>query len=129
MPTEVVITGGCLCRAVRYEVRGAPYVSGLCHCTTCRKLTGSVFSATANWHRTEFQMIGEVQTFERRQFCPNCGSRLFLLSDDAVEIFLGTLDAAPVGIEPELEVWTVRREPWVPPVSDAVQFNENPPKI
>src|ERR1700722_17808290 len=114
---------------VTRDMRGAPYVSGLCHCTTCRKLTGSAFSATANWHRTEFKMVGEVQSYERRQFCPNCGSRLFFLSDESVEIFLGTLDAAPNGIEPELEVWTVRREHWLPPVSQAVQFDENPPKI
>jgi hypothetical protein len=74
-------------------------------------------------------MVGDVKTYERRQFCPNCGSRLFFLSDENVEIFLGTLDAAPSGIEPELEIWTVRREHWLASVSEADQFNENPPKI
>jgi hypothetical protein len=46
-----------------------------------------------------------------------------------MEIFLGTLGAAPNGIEPELEVWTARRERWLPPVSEAAQFDGNPSKI
>ncbi|WP_376778414.1 GFA family protein [Rhizobium laguerreae] len=96
MTDDVVRTGGCLCGRVRYEVRGEPYVSGLCHCATCRKLTGSAYSATANWHQPQFRMTGEVQTYERRQFCSLCGSRLFYLFDGGVEVFLGTLDQAPL---------------------------------
>ena len=109
-----VRAGGCLCGAVRYEVRGEPYQSGLCHCMTCRKLTGSVFSATANWHSDQFTMSGEIATYDRRSFCLSCGSRLFFLFDGGVEVFLGTLDDAPNGLGPMVEVWTVRREHWLP---------------
>lgn len=128
MVADVVRMGGCLCGAVRYEVRGEPYVSGLCHCKICRKLTGSSFSATANWHLDQFRMTGELQTYERRQFCPTCGARLFYLSDESVEIFLGTLDEAPHDIKPMLEVWTIRREHWLPPVAGVITYSENPPR-
>jgi hypothetical protein len=73
-------------------------------------------------------MTGELRTYERRQFCPNCGSRLFYLFDGGVEIFLGTLDPAPNGIKPMLEVWTIRREHWLPPVPGTTAYLENPPK-
>lgn len=126
--SQVVRTGGCLCGAVRYEVHGDPYISGHCHCTTCRKLTGSVFSATANWKRERFVMSGTVKTYESRQFCSHCGSRLFFLFDDGVEIFLGTLDDAPNEIRPMLEVWTIRKESWLPPLSGTVCHDGNPPK-
>lgn len=76
MTVDVVRTGGCLCGRVRNEVWGEPYVSGLCHCATCRKLTGSAYSATANWQQPQFRVTGEVQTYERRRF-----SRLFCLFD------------------------------------------------
>ena len=128
MAAEVVRTGGCLCGAVRYEVRGEPYISGLCHCTTCRKLTGSQFSATANWRGAQFQMTGELKTYQRRSFCSTCGSRLFFLLKDGVEVFLGTLDEAPNDIAPTVEVWTIRREHWLPPVPGAILYDENPPK-
>jgi hypothetical protein len=104
-------------------------VSGLCHCATCRKLTGSAFSATANWRRDQFRITGELQTYERRQFCSTCGSRLFLLFDEGVEIFLGTLDQTPYDIKPMLEVWTIRREHWLPPVPGASPHERNPPKV
>jgi hypothetical protein len=122
---EITRTGGCLCGAVRYEVRGEPYQSGLCHCTTCRKLTGSSFSATANWHADQFTTSGAVQTYERRSFCPTCGSRLFFLFDGGVEIFLGTLDQAPNNLSPLVEVWTSRREYWIPAIAQATCYPEN----
>lgn len=128
MAGERIRTGGCLCGAVRYEVRGEPYVAGLCHCTTCRKLTGSAFSATANWRRDQFELSGEFMTYENRQFCPRCGSRLFWLWDEGVEVFLGTLDEAPHGIKPELEVWTIRREHWLPEIPGTSMHTHNPPK-
>ncbi|GAA3096132.1 GFA family protein [Rhizobium viscosum] len=125
MAGETVRMGGCACGAVRYEVEGEPYQSGLCHCTKCRKLTGSIFSATANWRRSKFKMDGEISTFDKRSFCPICGSRLFFIFDDAVEVFLGTLDPAPNDIRPMVEVWTVRREPWLPAVPDVRLYDEN----
>jgi hypothetical protein len=44
---EKGIGGGCMCGAVRFEVRGTPYRVGLCHCLTCRKQSGSAFSVLA----------------------------------------------------------------------------------
>ena len=49
-PDEVRIRrGGCSCGAVRFELRGEPLKVGLCHCTKCRKATGSAFLAYADW--------------------------------------------------------------------------------
>ena len=67
--------GGCSCGAVRYVVTGEPTLTGICHCTLCRKETGSVFMAYADWPRDAFEATGEVRTFDGRSFCPNCGSR------------------------------------------------------
>jgi hypothetical protein len=70
-------------------------------------------------------MAGETSTFNKRSFCPICGSRLFFFSDNAVEVFLGTLDEAPYSISPIVEVWNIRREPWLPPVYGAVLHDKN----
>jgi hypothetical protein len=131
MSVSTVRSGGCLCGAVRYEVHGLPYQSGLCHCTICRKITGSAFSATANWHQTDFNFSGEITTYAGRSFCPMCGSRLFFLLKEGVEVFLGTLDDAPNSINPMVEVWTVRRESWLPPIHGASchQQNETGPPL
>lgn len=118
--------GGCRCGAVRYEVRGAPTVTGLCHCTDCRKETGSVFLAYADWTRERFTVTGDFVTFEGRSFCPVCGSRLFHLSDAHAEICIGSLDAAPAGLVPEREGWTIRREHWQAPVARSGQADRDP---
>ena len=121
-----VRTGGCLCGAVRYEVRDEPFKSGLCHCADCRKLTGTSFLAYADWRPHQFSYEGEVRTYEGRSFCPTCGSRVFSLGDDAVEIFLGSLDDAPNGIKPQVECWCIRREPWLPVVPGTPMMPRDP---
>lgn len=123
---EVTRKGGCLCGAVRYEVEGQPFKSGLCHCTDCRKVTGSSFLAYADWRPAQFRFTGEVSTFSGRSFCPQCGSRVFSISEDQVEIYLGSLDDAPNGIRPLVEGWCIRREPWLPVISGMPMARQDP---
>lgn len=73
-------------------------------------------------------MDGETATYEGRGFCPRCGSRLFDLYDEGVEVRLGSLDDAPFELRPQAEVWIKRREPWLPPVEGASQHQENRPR-
>lgn len=124
--TQTVRTGGCSCGAVRYEVRGDPVKVGLCHCTDCRKETGSAFLAYADWWLKDFSVTGSYATYEGRSFCPTCGTRLFHLDDEGAEICMGSLDDAPTGLTPTREGWITRREHWLSPVAGAGQYREDP---
>jgi hypothetical protein len=111
---------------VRYQVKGEPFKSGICHCTDCRKETGSAFLYYADWEGEGFSVTGEYATFDGRSFCPRCGSALFHLGEAKVEIALGSLDEAPVAIQPQQEGWIKRREPWLAPIGGAGQHQEDP---
>src|SRR5262245_25617643 len=37
---QAMITGGCHCGAIRYQVEGEAIVHALCHCTDCRRHAG-----------------------------------------------------------------------------------------
>src|SRR4029079_2397094 len=71
-----VRTGGCLCGAVRYSVRGDPVHVARCHCADCRKESGSAFTVFAQWPVEAFEMSGAISSYDGRGFCPRCGSRL-----------------------------------------------------
>ena len=126
--TDVVRHGGCACGAVRYEVRGEPAKVGLCHCTDCRKETGSAFLYYADWWANDFTVTGEYRTYEGRSFCPACGTRLFHIDEEGAEICVGSLDEAPAFLTPIREGWIKRREPWLHPVEGALQAEEDPPR-
>lgn len=118
--------GGCLCGAVRYEVRGEPTRVGLCHCADCRKESGSSFVTFGVWPTSMFSSSGVVKTFQGRGFCPTCGGRLFDSGEQETEIRIGSLDAAPNELAPRYELWVKRREPWLP-VLDLPQHDEDRP--
>ncbi len=106
--------GGCLCGAVRIVATGRPYRVGLCHCLDCRKHHGALFFAAAMFPEQAVTVEGETRDYEGRYFCPRCGSSVFGRSGDEVELNLGALDA-PDMLTPTYELWTVRREGWLPP--------------
>lgn len=107
-------TGGCLCGDVRIEASGRPYRVGICHCLDCRKFHGALFHASAIFPQSAVSVAGETRNYGGRFFCPRCGSSVFSRSDDEIEVNLGSLDA-PNQLAPTYELWTVRRESWLPP--------------
>lgn len=117
----ISLTGGCLCGDVRITAAGAPYRVGLCHCLDCRRLSGSVFQAAAIFPADAVTISGETRDFAGRSFCPRCGSSVFGRSGDEIEIGLGALDE-PGQLTPTYELWTIRREAWLPPVPGARQY-------
>ena len=108
------VTGGCLCGAVRLVARGEPVRVGICHCLDCRKHHGAVFYAAAVYPSSAVTVTGETRHWKGRHFCPACGSSVFAVSDAETEVHLGTLDT-PGTFTPTYELWTSRREPWLPP--------------
>lgn len=110
------IGGGCLCGNVRIAVTGHPFRVGVCHCLDCRKHHGALFYAAAIFPIDSVTVSGETRSFQGRHFCPECGSSVFAISDDEIEIHLGALDA-PDQFIPSYENFVVRRESWLPPFS------------
>ena len=108
------VTGGCLCGDVRIVASGRPYRVGVCHCLDCRKHHGALFHASAVFPAAAVAVEGETCDYAGRHFCPRCGSSVFGRSGDEVEVNLGALDA-PDRFQPTYELWTIRREAWLPP--------------
>ena len=52
-----MITGGCLCGAVKYRLTGPLGDIVHCHCETCRKTHSSAFSSVAAVADTDFQLL------------------------------------------------------------------------
>lgn len=107
-------TAGCLCERVRLEVSGEPNRVGLCHCLNCRKHHGALFFAAAIFPAAAVAISGETSSFGNRHFCPHCGSSVFAEWEDEIEVHLGVFDA-PDAFAPTYELWTARREKWLPP--------------
>jgi len=106
-------TGGCLCGDVRIVASGRPDRVGICHCLDCRKHHGALFFAAAIFPEEAVTIEGETREYAGRHFCPRCGSSVFGHSGGEIEVHLGTLDA-PDQLVPSYELWTIRRESWLP---------------
>jgi hypothetical protein len=117
-------TGGCLCGNFRIAASGRPYRVGICHCLDCRKHHGALFHASAVFPSVAVTIRGETRDFGGRFFCPRCGSSVFSRSGDEIEVNLGSLDA-PDQLQPTYELWTVRRESWLPPFPHLRHYDRN----
>jgi len=104
--------------------RAPPYRVGLCHCLDCRKHHGAPFHASAIFSEDKVTIEGETRDFAGRSFCPRCGSPVFARTGDEVEVSLGSLDA-PDQVRPTYELWTIRRESWLPPFPSMRRYKQD----
>jgi hypothetical protein len=110
--SPIRVSGGCLCGAVRFEIRGPLRPVVACHCTMCRRSSGHFAAFTAT--RSEALVLIESEGLRwyrssataRRGFCGVCGSSLFWEPDsgERVSIAAGTLDL-PTGLETVVHVF------------------------
>jgi hypothetical protein len=130
--------GSCLCRNVQYEVTGEIGEFGYCHCTSCRKASGSAHAANAPVERAQFRLVsGEdsLREFESspgkvRVFCSRCGSPIYAYltaSRDHLRIRLGTLDT-PFTKLPKAHTWVSDKALWEPIDDGLPQFTEWAPR-
>lgn len=120
----VEFTGGCLCGDVRLVALGLPLRVGICHCLDCRKHHGALFYAAAVFPQDAVTIVGRTGEYVGRHFCPRCGSSVFARTGAEIEVHLGTLDE-PGQLVPSYEIWTVRREPWLPEFPVAHRYERN----
>jgi len=115
-------TGSCLCGAVRFEVAGDFDRFFMCHCSRCRKGSGSahganLFSTTASlaW----LAGADKVRTFHvagtrhQRSFCTDCGCALPRQSADGKLLVVpaGSLDS-DVALRPQAHIFTASKANW-----------------
>ncbi len=118
--SDTVRKGACACGKVRVEARGAPYRVGVCHCLTCRKAHGAAFNLYAVFPPEAVSVAGEVIEFAssehaRRYACRTCGAPVYSTygREDEFYVYPGSLDEPSV-FAPTYELWTIRREAWLP---------------
>jgi hypothetical protein len=118
------ITGGCLCSNVRFTYTRTLGTAAYCHCSDCRRCTGSAFNVSVGVERNHFELIrGNPKGFTKkadsgneitRHFCPDCGSPLFTSSPrhpDLIYVKAGAFDD-PTLIQPAYQSWTRSSVPW-----------------
>jgi hypothetical protein len=111
------LTGGCLCGACRYTLSSAPRVH-YCHCSMCRKATGSAFAVLAWVAKADMTWEGDRPCTRRsspiavRSFCPKCGTPMTLSYGGEIAVHAGSLDQADAAI-PKYHYGVEGRLPWV----------------
>ena len=127
------VTGGCLCRQVRYRITAAPIVTRVCWCRLCQYLGAG--SATVNvcfpsnaitieGEMKDYRNVAESGNVMHRRFCPSCGTALFSEAEirpHLIFVRAGTLDDPEIA-QPSATIWTSQAPTWA-------CFDEKLPRI
>ena len=128
---ELPLTGACLCGAVRFEVTETPYQAGYCHCTRCRRRTGTAASVNVSLVPGSLRIVSgeelvrcwDPQDGALKCFCSACGGALWSRSaedPDAFSVRLGAFDDDP-GVPLTYRQFVAYAAPWEPIPDDGIQ--------
>jgi hypothetical protein len=117
------LAGSCLCGGVRFEVEPPFRRANHCHCSLCRKHSGTFGLTQGRVPRERFHLLEGAELLRVfrpgggvavKVFCSVCGSSLFgghWPDGDEVSVRLGSLDGDPE-IRPQYHSWVDSCAPW-----------------
>lgn len=95
--------GSCLCGSIKIEISGAITDIIHCHCSLCRKNSGTAYATNGFVKLKDFNVIDpdhrlgafEIKPGKKRHFCTTCASPVFSSNadkPDKIRLRLGILD-------------------------------------
>ena len=132
------LQGGCLCGKVRYKISADPVFSGVCHCKSCQKGTGSAFAVVVAVPSPGVAVTGALTAYVgkgdsgkdiTRRFCPSCGSPISSEAEmmpNVTMIEVGTLDD-PSAVTPGMHIYCRSKMDWMVIPEGVGQFPTMPP--
>jgi hypothetical protein len=133
-----VISGHCLCGAVGFEVSEPFLTVSVCHCTTCKKISGGAGTVNGRVATAAIRVVaGEehVRTYQpaegsAKTFCAVCGSNLFGAGwpkSEWTSVRLSALDE-PFEGRPERHIYVRSVAPWETLPDDGIPRFETTPE-
>ncbi len=129
------IVGRCLCEAVEYHVVDDFSYAFNCHCSQCRRATGSAFKPFAGIRREAITVVRGKSKLNLYGdtvnacdcHCSLCGSLLFSVVRDGefAHVTLGTL-VDPPSIRVEAHIFVGSKAPWFEITDNLPQHLELP---
>lgn len=129
-------TGHCHCEAIRFEIDGEPSDVSFCHCSLCRKLSGSAFTAYFEVSQAALRIEDSDGTLEQyavtakltNAFCRRCGTPLFTSHADYPDFVYPCITALDddTGIVPEYHQFVGSKAPWHRIADDLPQYQSWP---
>lgn len=127
------LAGSCLCGAVCYAVADEFIYALNCHCSLCRRATGSAFKPFAGIERDKLRIVkgegslkifGDESAHDAR--CTMCGSLLYSVVRDGrfVHVTMGTLVDDP-SIRPSKHIFVASKAPWFTITDNLPQYEEH----
>ncbi len=128
---EPVLTGGCLCGGVRFELSEPPIGAAYCHCTRCQRRTGTAASPSARIVPGSLRITAGdelIRSYEppsggfAKDFCSACGSALWSRDPEDSEVFgvrMGAFDTDP-GVRPANRQFVAYAASWEPVPDDGL---------
>lgn len=128
-----LLSGQCYCGAVHYTVADQFIYAANCHCSDCRRTTGSAFKPFAGIERAKLSLtkgqdrikiVGDADG--NNTHCADCGSLLFSVVRNGayVHVAMGTLVDAPT-IRPTHHIFVGSKAPWFTITDDLPQYDEH----
>jgi hypothetical protein len=132
--SERELRGKCFCGAVQYAVTDSFEYAMNCHCSQCRRTTGSAFKPFAGIRREKLQVTAGTDALlvygtdiDNNIHCRHCGSLLFsnVREGAYVHVAMGTLVDDP-SIRPSRHIFAGSKAPWFTITDDLPQHDELP---